>query len=378
MSACSAISTAERITASTKPAELYVVVLDGVGFEYLEKIDPEFVRDYSVERLNTVFPSNSFSTQVSIATGKEPFEHGVVNNHFYWKDTEGERKYYRGDPTLNHLILTPTIWNIAPEQFDAYTYGYMFSYPIGNDKHRYLGGGKKTKIKELFAAANLLLDQSASATKPILFFSWNIGLDTALHINMNSAQAPLLWAEFRREFTEFKTRIDSLRAQGRNVSLLVLSDHGLSPIRHTVNRKLLLKEINARLSTSIEGMDFLAKGATLSLYQSEGSEVVDLDEFKLAVEGVLKPALESANLSTEIQWYESKHPRSGVIMMELPPNIIFAGGKTLVSTARKNRGMHGWNSKFDTAMDGIVFSYPPVDNTPHQRDAFDWISKRLR
>ena len=65
----------------------------------------------TVRPLEPVFPALTCPAQVSLTTGFEPCEHGIVANGFYWRD-RGEVEMWTA---WNDVIQRPAVWNVIED-----------------------------------------------------------------------------------------------------------------------------------------------------------------------------------------------------------------------------------------------------------------------
>ena len=66
---------------------MVLVSIDGFGHNYLERFEAPALKamageGFRVKRLLPVYPTNTFPTHLSMATGQPPEQHGVEDNHF--------------------------------------------------------------------------------------------------------------------------------------------------------------------------------------------------------------------------------------------------------------------------------------------------------
>ncbi len=109
---------ADRATDRAEPVSVvYWISIDGLRSDYLERADTPFFDfllaegAYSLEH-EVVFPSTTFPSHVSQATGVRPGEHGITANSFH--DLETGREYHF--PSDSSLLEAEPIWNTAVRQ----------------------------------------------------------------------------------------------------------------------------------------------------------------------------------------------------------------------------------------------------------------------
>lgn len=112
-----AVVAARVFAADSGKATVFLISLDGIRPDYLERADTPFLDElmadgvWSMEMV-PVFPSATFPSHVSIATGVAPEQHGITANSFY--DNRTQRLYrYPGDAAL---LEAEPIWTTASRQ----------------------------------------------------------------------------------------------------------------------------------------------------------------------------------------------------------------------------------------------------------------------
>ena len=65
-----------------------------------------------VSSVEHAFPAVTWPSQANILTGKDPREHGVVANGFFWRDTHNVEMW----TAWNEVIQQPQIWDLLKEQ----------------------------------------------------------------------------------------------------------------------------------------------------------------------------------------------------------------------------------------------------------------------
>lgn len=98
-------------------ATVFLLSLDGIRPDYFERSDTPFLDTFlksGVFSLEVIpsFPSVTFSSHATIATGAPVADHGVTGNSFYDSET-GQRYRYAGDQTL---LQAEPIWTTATRQ----------------------------------------------------------------------------------------------------------------------------------------------------------------------------------------------------------------------------------------------------------------------
>jgi len=82
----------------------------------------EFRDDGALATVEEALPAVTCTAQTNYLTGREPSEHGIVGNGWYFRD-RCEVKFWRQS---NHLVQSPKIWEVAREVDDDFTCGNLF------------------------------------------------------------------------------------------------------------------------------------------------------------------------------------------------------------------------------------------------------------
>lgn len=233
------------------PAPTVIVIsLDGTTPDDLR--DPELStlgelirRGSSASRLAPVFPTNTFPNHVSLVTGVAPAVHGIVNNAFV--DPERGLFRYANDPTW---IEVEPLWAIA-DRYGVVSAAYHW---IGSEGTWRNGHGPRhwrkfdsqtpedVKIEQILA----WLDIDDPAERPRLITSWFPGADRAGH--RFGPGSPEARAALRRQDRALADLLAGLDERGAfaTTTLLVVSDHGMLPVRDHVDLNAALREAEIR------------------------------------------------------------------------------------------------------------------------------------
>jgi len=84
------------------------MLIDGLGYNLLSKTLSErkidFIKNYKIEKISTVFPSTTTVALTSIETGLTPSEHGIVGWHVYSKELGSVVAPYRDSLAINENL----------------------------------------------------------------------------------------------------------------------------------------------------------------------------------------------------------------------------------------------------------------------------------
>lgn len=234
---------------ATAPAQaeptVIVLSLDGVRSDYperaslpaLERVAREGMR---ADRMRPVFPANTFPNAVSLATGTHPDKHGIVDNRFWDRD----RGLYDYGNDASWLDAEP-LWAAAERQgVWAATYYWVGSEtPWRGQASHYVKApydrnvGEQEKVDQILAWLALPENE-----RPGLIMSWWGGADYAGH--RFGPDAPEVVEALKEQDAQLARLLAGIDARGGwdDVTLLVVSDHGMLAIESKFSLADLLKE----------------------------------------------------------------------------------------------------------------------------------------
>jgi predicted AlkP superfamily pyrophosphatase or phosphodiesterase len=207
-----------------------VLSWDGVRFDYLERaptpaLDRMRRKGVEAERLIPVFPSSTFPSHVSLATGAYPDRHGIVGNVFRDRD----RGIYRYSDEADWLEAEP-IW-VAAERQGLRTATFFW---VGSDTDwRGIGATyrrtpfdetvpESEKVDQILAWLDLPEEEA-----PSLILSWWHGCDAVGH--KWGPDNRRIGEQLERQDRELLRLLDRLdqREAWSDTTLLLVSDHGM-------------------------------------------------------------------------------------------------------------------------------------------------------
>lgn len=318
--------------------------MDGVRYDF-----PELTKDgglalikqngLKADALIPVFQSSTFPAHVSMATGVTPDKHGILHNSFYDKN----RGSYSYSPDASWIESEP-IWALLERNnLKTATYFWVGSETdwngtkISYSKAPFNGRiSEKSKTKQILEWLDL-----EDRLRPRLIMSWWHGTDSISH--ENGALDSKVINQLKRQDQELLNLINAISSRDlwNKVTLLVVSDHGMSNVSNFINLKEILKskDISARLSVGpAVGHIFLDNPKDMALAKTALEENNALSVW------------DKSNLPPE---YNMLHDnRTGdIIVTTTVPNM-------LVSRTSSNppKGMHGYDPANNKEMEGIFFA----------------------
>ena len=349
----------------------YVVLIafDGLRHDYLTRIDsPGFDRlaetGVTAEALIPVFPSLTFPSHYSIATGMYPARHGIVGNQFYdpmrnddfdYRDSQDTQdgSWWGGEP----------IWLTAERQgmVAAALFFPGTEAPIGGlrpSRWRTYDGGlpNARRVEQVIQWLRLPPDE-----RPHLITLYFSLIDSAGH--RLGPEAPELEQSIHTAdqlLNELLSELERLPYADR-IFIVVVSDHGMASV--DPSRQVLVDQIVEQ-----DNVKAVPLGPNLSLH----------------VEG---PSGLSANIRDTFNNRVDADTAQAFLRNEIPEHLHAAGNSRYgdvilvpaegaVVTVRDNlgqpAGLHGWDPMLPS-MHGVFFARGPTI-TPGQRiGAFELI-----
>ena len=322
-----------------------VISMDGLRHDFPEKSQTGGFslissKGLKAESLVPVYQSTTYPGHVSIATGVHPDKHGILHNSFYDKE-KGSFSY---SPDASWIEAKP-VWAYLEERgIKTATYFWVGSETDWNgieitySKFPFSSRvSEEEKIKQILDWLSLPDDE-----RPRLIMTWWHGIDSTAHkygINNKKTRQSLIQQD--QHLLDLINQIKD-KDLWKKVTLIVVSDHGMTDISNLININELLKTSKIKAKSSIGpaiGHIFLEDQSDLqkamkALKQNKFIEVKRKNEIH-----------KSLNLL---------HPtRTGdIVILTKSPNML---------VSRKNNnppiGMHGYNPEVNKDMEGIFFAY---------------------
>lgn len=346
-----------RAVLTPHPAdELPIVILlawDGVRHDYPERapfpglgrMQREGVR---AARLVPPFPSSTFPSMVTLATGTYPDRHGIVDNHF----RDRERGEYRREADPSWIEAEP-LW-IAAERQGVPSATFFW---VGSERDwrgrgaRYRKAPFDSRVSEQEKVDQILawLDLPPEA-RPRLIIAWWHGADHVGHAKgPDHPDVTTQLAEQDRELERLLAGIDA-RGLWDRTTLFVVSDHGMT----TVDRVVPVRERLAEAGVEAE----VTWGAAVAhVFLADPGTRAQAEAALATLEGVRTHR--GHELPAELRL---AHPRrtGDLVLTAHPPWTFFVPGlaeRALRATGLLDgeRGMHGFDPSLPD-MGGIFFA----------------------
>ena len=322
-----------------------VISLDGLRFDYLERTETEAFSYITKEgarasSLVPVYQSSTFPTHVTMATGVTPDLHGILHNSFYDK----ERGSFSYSPDASWIQSEP-VWSIVENQdIKTATYFWVGSETdwrgtsISYSKAPFNGRiGEKEKLDQILEWLDMEID-----LRPRLIMSWWHGTDSVAH--QKGATHPDVFKQLNKQDKILFQLIEEITRRNiwDKVTLLVVSDHGMSDVSNFINLKEILKlnSIDARISTGpAVAHIFLDKKEELKRAISSLQENQHLSVWS------------KEDLPKEFNMFNETRTGDVIVTTSIPNMLVTR------NNSNPPIGMHGYNPKDNKHMHGIFLAY---------------------
>jgi predicted AlkP superfamily pyrophosphatase or phosphodiesterase len=292
------------------PSSVILISLDGTRPADVEGADlTTFAelrrRGARASRLIPVFPSNTFPNHVSLVTGVSPDVHGIVNNTFFDADRGEFDK--SDDPTW---LLAEPLWSLVAKHGVT---SAAFHW-VGSEGPWSSGRGPRYwKPFDENVPARVKFDQvlawlAGPEPRPRLVTVWLRGADAVAHrVGM---QTPAVHSALLAQDKALGGLVAALDARGAfaHTTLLIVSDHGMAPVRRRVDLAAALR------SAGVKGEVSGAGGmATVRVEKGTGEGFV---ERAVAVARAI--GLEAWPREATPRELRARHPRFGDVVVVAP------------------------------------------------------------
>ncbi len=340
-------------TAPTPP--LVLVSLDGFRWDYLAKYPAETPHLQALQRegstarqLIPVYPSNTFPNHYSIVTGLYPAHHGIINNEMFDPATQTVFHYNR--PASVHESRW---WGGEPIWVTAVRQGHPSACSFWVGSEAAVKGVFPTfwKPYDYTLSFERRLDELVGwlrlppARRPVVITFYLEETNSAGH--KFGPDSPELAAAVKLLDHRIGVLRERLQAEHRPVNLVVVSDHGMTPI--SPDRVILLDDY---LDLSSVQVDFSGPQAGLRPLAGSAESIV-------RALSALPHAQARLTRDWPARFHLTENPR-------LPPVWVMADEGWEIGTHRQfnalrgrfNRGDHGYDPALES-MHGILIAHGP-------------------
>ncbi|HYB13783.1 MAG TPA: ectonucleotide pyrophosphatase/phosphodiesterase [Myxococcota bacterium] len=338
------------LAGAARAADPVVILLswDGVRYDYLEKGEfPALARVQKegarAEKLVTVFPSLTFPSHVTLATGANVEHHGIVANSF--RDRVRGKFQYENDASW---LEAEPIWVAAERQG---VHSAVFFWVGSETDWRGVGASyrkapfdshvsEEAKVQQILAWLDLPAPQ-----RPRLVLSWWHGADAAGHrYGPDSPKIPEALAEQDHALAQLLAGLDA-RAVWSYATLVIVSDHGMAAVHEPVD---LLAPLKAK---GIEA-ELIPSNGLAHLWLTEPSRLGEALSALGALPGVTVWAGDAVPKTLH---YAFPGRMGDVVAVTTPPRFFVAPHTLQGVTGGMDHGAHGFDPELPE-MGGIFLA----------------------
>jgi alkaline phosphatase D len=327
-----------------------MISIDGYRHDYTKLFSPPNMTRLMqggtwAKGLIPVFPSLTFPNHYSIVTGVRADKHGIVSNEFYDPKRAARYKlsdriavrdgtWYGGEPlwiaaSKQGMVSASYFWvgSDANIQETYPTYYFDYNGSVSNDD----------RIDQVLNWLKL-----PDANRPHLILSYFSDVDSAGHkYGPDSKEVKEAVLGIDRSIGRL---LDGLETIDLPVNIIVVSDHGMAPIKE----KIYLSDY-----IDLDGIRVEGKGAHSLLY------IEDEEIREQAYKGLKKVPHLTVSKPSELpaEYGYTKNPRVGDIVLNADESYYIELIHPLVAS---NQGVtHGYNPKTTPSMQGIFYAKGP-------------------
>jgi predicted AlkP superfamily pyrophosphatase or phosphodiesterase len=356
---CWALGGCALLTRSERPPTLLLISLDGFRWDYcarypeatphLRQLTKEGV---SARGLIPAFPSNTFPNHYSIVTGLRPAHHGIINNEFFDASlgtyfhynqpaSVHDPRWWRGEPIWVTAIKQGrksacSYWVGSEVEIDGVRPSYWRVFDVATK-----GGVFEERLAELRSWLALPPDARPAVIAFYLEETNSVG-------HKYGPDSPELAAAVKLLDERVGTLLEQFDAAKLPVNVLVVSDHGMTPIRR--DRIAILEDY---LPTDKYQLDF--HGPVAGLRPLEGGDAALTEAL-----GKL-PSFVKAYRTEELpaRFHIEAGPRVPPIWLlpeeggEILPRAYYERYRNTL-----NKADHGYDPAFES-MRGILIAHGP-------------------
>ncbi|MDP3939442.1 MAG: alkaline phosphatase family protein [Deltaproteobacteria bacterium] len=336
---------------SGKRPIVILISLDGVSARLVKQaktpaLDAMAAAGARVERVLPPFPSNTFPSHATIATGVYPDKHGIINNKFF----DRKRGNFDRERPASWLRVEP-LWVTAEKQgvragiimwvtSEGDWRGTLPSHHMKFRNHT----ADDQKVERILAWLSLPEEE-----RPGLIMAWFRGTDTEGHRFGPASEEAVLQLERQDELLGRLGEGIARAGLSKQVTLVVVSDHGVVPLDQLVNldRRLRSVGLGARVSTT---------GGVSNIYLEAPWE---RERARKALSEIPEISVyEREDLPRE--WRASAEGRLGDLIAVAQPGAAFSEDPRFVvgRAGDERRGGHGYPPGVP-GTDGILFAAGP-------------------
>lgn len=300
------------------PSSVILISLDGTRPADVEGADLTTLaelrrRGARASRMIPVFPSNTFPSHVTLVTGVAPDVHGIVNNRFV--DPERGAFDKSDDPTW---LLAEPLWSLLAKHGVA---SASFHW-VGSEGPWSSGRGPRFwKPFDAGIPARVKFDQilawlAGPEPRPRLVTAWLRGADKEAH--RAGLETPAVKRALLAQDRALGRLVAGLDARGAfaHTTLLVVSDHGMAPVRRRIDLGAALRAAGVKGEVSGAG-----GMATVRVEKGQGF----VERAVTVARGLGLEAWPRERTPRELR---ARHPRFGDVVVVAPVGVAIQSART--------------------------------------------------
>lgn len=352
---------------SAHSSTLILVSLDGFRHDYLDQFHAPALQaiaqdGFRVNRLQPVYPTNTFPTHISMITGLNPADHGIEDNHFC--NAQRRSCYHMGDGQHDAAWLKGNpLWNAVEAQGGiSATYFWPESEARwGKDRPTYYLPYQKSTPYAKRVEQVLQWLRLPAPERPQFITLYFAAVDIAGHAyGPQSAAVREAIAEVDRHVGTLREGLEKL---GRNdINLMVVSDHGMTTIHS--DHEILIGQL-----PNSNGFQMIHDQVRVKYYPQDSSK--NVSELRVRMEAYAAGRYEVLTASEAL--IDGGHTQATVpaITLQARPPYFFTATALVANTVM---GAHGYPAELpDMAAFAIgvgpAFASGRLD-TAHQLDIY--------
>lgn len=341
---------APPLALATFPSQRTVVILtvDGMRWDYpARQASPGFARlareGARARHLVPPFPSLTFVSHATLATGCYPDKHGIVANVFL--DPAADRRF--SNEKEASWLLEPPLWAWATQHERT---AAVASWPCSEGEWK----GRRPRHYRPYGArggddatADWILQELRlpAGERPDLIMAWTGGPDHEGH--EEGPGSVKVRAAMMRADRLLERILSFLKKEGKGVTLIVASDHGMAEVARTI-------DLASRIPKK-GYYPFLAFSGPLCNIYCKGAKQQAEVEQAIAGSGPGVKVWRKGQLPAALRY---GGPRAGDLVLLAPPGANFSGfsskGRHMNDAPR---GMHGYDPAACPEMNGVLYAW---------------------